>query len=241
MHMSNFENIKKNIRNTVAATVFTMTGVGAMAAETPKESLKDESKTETNFEKPVASPEATAGYAAERIAHIKKLEQQIESKKEELRGIEGGIDAAETDFMKAFHDVEKNGMDVAHKKHDNLGLLPSEIKKMTMELAREKVAEGYDVTDAATVNSLLAITLSRTGPFPEEATHLSNLLLGQLGSTVAMNNEPVSEDIQLHQRLGTDPRTIVELSLKYVQLEHELNGLEQELSQLMASSETAGN
>lgn len=223
----------------MAATIG-MAGTGAMAAETPKESLKDEAKTEANFEKPVASPEATAGYA-ERIAHIKKLEQEIDSKKEELRGIEGGIDAAETDFMKALHDVEKNGMDVAHKKHDNLGLLPSEIKKMTMELAREKVAEGYDVTDAATVNSLLAITLSRTGPFPEEATHLNNLLLGQLGSTVAMNNEPVSEDIQLHQKLGTDPRTVVELSLKYVQAEKELKDLEEALGQLTAGLETAGN
>lgn len=224
----------------MAATIG-MAGTGAMAAETPKESFKDESKTETNFEKPVASPEANAEYAAERIAHIKKLEQQIESKKEELRGIEGGIDAAETDFMKAFHDVEKNGMDVAHKKHDNLGLLPSEIKKMTMELAREKVAEGYDVTDAATVNSISGILLSQSGPFGDAATHLDNLLLGQLGSTVAMNNEAASEDMQLHQKLGTDPRIVIELSLKYVQLEHELNGLEQELSQLMASSETAGN
>ena len=68
--MSNFENFKKNIKNTIMAATIGMAGTGAMAAETPKESLKDEVKTEANFEKPVASPEATAEYA-ERIAHIK--------------------------------------------------------------------------------------------------------------------------------------------------------------------------
>jgi hypothetical protein len=240
--MFNLDKAKKNLKNTVMATVATVAmAAPAFGAENKKAPVKEDAKIEAVTEKTTETASVeTPEFAAERIAQIKSLESKLHVLKIQMQELEGKMNATESDFSSAVASAEEFTGSHQKKHSENVSLLPSQIRELAVKMGREQVAK-HDVTTEDAANGLAGILLSQGGRFGPSVAYLNQLMSGQIGSTIAMNGEKASEDMVLHKKLGTDPKIMVTLALKYVDLEHKASLVQEELNDLIAAQEVASN
>lgn len=238
-----FSGAKKKAKDAALATAFTAVAFGATAQENPNQSITDKEKSTTeNIQARVdaAQEQSTASYEAEqlRLAQIADLEQKIDLHNDTLAQLKSYLLEVQNDFKTNYLDGLhfKDG----EKAKSKLEGFENRLADLAMNMGREKVAT-YDITSPKAVNGLLGILLSgdKNAPLGKEAAYLAGFIQGQLGPTTAIGGVPgtlgyQSPDMAIHKHLGSDPRFIVETSLKMVKQEYEIEKAEAELRRLKA-------
>lgn len=239
-----FSGARKKAKDTALATMLTATAFSAAAAENPTKSPVGEKQSAVeNISDAVATRDsaATASYEAEqlRLAKIADLEQKIDLHKDTLAQLTSYLRDVQKDFSTNYLDGLhfKEG----EKAKSKLEGFENRLADLAMKMGREKVAT-YDITSPKAVNGLLGILLSgdKNAPLGKESSYLAGFIQGQLGPTTAIGGVPgtlgyQSPDMAIHKHLGSDPRFIVETSLKMVKQEYEIEKAEAELRRLKAT------
>lgn len=224
--MFNLEKAKKNLKNTVMATVATVSmAAPAFGAENKTAPLKDEAKIEVAAQTPEEIEAAKIEKA--RLEKIANLESKIAAYKAQMVRIQDHMDKVQGDFDAALSQaIAFNGG--KHLTKLNLGA----VGDTAISMARMQVAKHNLLTEDA-LNGLSGILLSGEGRFGKQVQDLLKVQNGQIGSTVAMNGEKMSPDLALRKSIGSDPRIIIKDALEFATVEHQKNLLQQELDQLM--------
>lgn len=229
-----FNPFKKLI--TGAAILASTTG-DAKAGEVPQVLTNDQSTTNV-----VAKNNQVENYSEAEVVNFAEAQQKeilLKKLTEEKEILEGTV----TDIKQQIKGLQNNFESTYHKALNFTGTpikpryenMEDELLKLVLTMAREQVGKK-DITSEESVQQLLNIALDQEGPLDKYVSQMNELLPQQLGSTVMMRSETpgklTSEDIQIHQRLGTLPRLIVEKGLALVQEEHRLNSISEEIAQL---------
>lgn len=250
-----FSNPKKKAKDAAIAAAFTASVLNANAAENPTTTTQNPDVTKTEIGAKVETAKdsmSTASFEAEqvRLAQIKKLEQVITAHKDSIQKLTGYLQGVQVDFQNNYLSGLK--FKEGEKAKSHLVGFENKLADLAMKMGREKVA-NFDITSEQAVNGLMGILLSggKNSPFEKEATYLTQFTQGQLGSAVTTGGGVnfasrgyKSPDMQIHERLGKDPREIVETALKIVKEEHKLNLAQAELNALIATPDggaTASN
>jgi hypothetical protein len=238
-----FSGAKKKTKDAMLATAFTASVFNTSAAENSTRPVLDEEIPTTENVLSVTDSrdsEATASYEAEqlRLAQIADLEQKIDLHNDTLAQLRSYLLEVQNDFKTNYLDGLhfKEGQ----KAKSKLEGFENRLADLAMNMGREKVAT-YDITSPKAVNGLLGILLSgdKDAPLGKEAAYLAGFIQGQLGPTTAIGGVPgtlgyQSPDMAIHKHLGSDPRFIVETSLKMVKQEYEIEKAEAELRRIKA-------
>lgn len=251
-----FSKAQKKSKDAALAAAFTASVLGATAAETPAQPVKDADlaktesiQTKTNGAEMGADTMSLADHEAEKalMAKMDTLQKEINAHKANIQKLTGYLQGVQADFQSNYRDALQFKEGESAKSH--LVGFETKLADLAMKMGQEKVAK-FDITSEQAVNGLLGILMSggKDSPLGKESTYLAGFVQGQLGSTVATGGGVnyasrgyKSPDMQIHEHLGKDPRAIVETALKIVKEQHELDKVQAELNSLMASSGTASN
>lgn len=250
-----FSKAQKKSKDAALAAAFTASVLGATAAENPTQPVKDADLAKTESIQGKATTEmgadtiSLADYEAEKalLAKMDTLRKEVDAHKANIQKLTGYLQGVQADFQSNYRDALQFKEGENAKSH--LVGFETKLADLAMKMGQEKVAK-FDITSEQAVNGLLGILMSggKDAPLGKESTYLSGFVQGQLGSTVATGGGVnyasrgyKSQDMQIHEHLGKDPRAIVETALKIVKEQHELDKVQTELNSLMASSGTASN
>ncbi|MEI8224077.1 MAG: hypothetical protein WCG20_03055 [bacterium] len=224
--MFNLDKAKKNLKNTVMATVTAVTmAAPAFGAESKAAPIKDEAKIEATAQTPEEIEAAKMEKA--RLEKIANLEAKVAQLNAHMAKIQDHMEKVQDDFDAALSQaIAFNGG--KHLSKLDLG----SVGDTAISMARLQVGKHNLMNDNA-LNGLSGVLLSGEGRFGKQMKDLLKVQNGQIGSTVAMNGEKMSPDLALRQKIGADPRIIIQDALEFATVEHQKNLAQQELDKLM--------
>jgi hypothetical protein len=178
-------------------------------------------------------------FISEREVMLKKLQEEKTRAESHLQRLSGELQAYQTDFLNAQNEALK----YLGKKKSKIAGFETMLADSVMQKGEAEVATE-NITSPESINGLLGILLSESGPFKDQATALTEMLQGQLGSTVMMATAKpgkyISPDMELHNRLSKGPRDIVEATLKIVEEKHNLEGVIAQINDLKGDAVAQG-